>query len=235
MNQIADMERIQTIAQALDEANVGLLTALADVIGMAEIEALFQRTQEIEAAGGMLTAQGDRRRSPGGVFFHLARKAVPTGSRQRVFGAFDDANAANRWSPPPAQPDPPTLEQATALLRAAAALPRDKKGLGTLKTAAIGRPKQIKQMDGCTLAVLGMKRPGPMPKGLPPMPDTSQATVAVFIESRLWAKVAPALQADPKDELVVEGYLLIDARNQLTGVWAQRCTTKGLLRAQYGT
>ncbi len=96
-----------------------------------------------------------------------------------------------------------------------------------MKTTVIGRPKQIKKMDTCTLVVLGQKKPNTLPTGLPPYPDVSNATIAVFISSKHWTRVEAALKADPKDELIIEGYPVNDPKSQLTGVWAQSCTTKG--------
>lgn len=101
-----------------------------------------------------------------------------------------------------------------------------------MKTTIIGRPKQIKKLDACTLLVLGQKAPPVMPKGLPPMPDTSKATIAVFVANKQWEKVEAALKADPQDEAIIEGYPVNDPKNQLTGVWAQSCTSKNLQRAK---
>ena len=71
-----------------------------------------------------------------------------------------------------------------------------------------------------------------MPKGLPPIPDTSKATIAVFVAHKQWEKVEAALKADPQDEVIVEGYPVNDAKNQLTGLWAQSCSSKNLQRAK---
>lgn len=101
-----------------------------------------------------------------------------------------------------------------------------------MKTTIIGRPKQIKKLDTCTLVVLGQKAPPAMPKGLPPVPDTSKAAIAVFVANKQWEKVEAALKEDPTDEAIIEGYPVNDPKNQLTGVWAQSCTSKNLQRAK---
>ena len=41
-------------------------------LGRTQARALLLRTQEIEAAEGLLVPDGSRRRTPGGVYFHLA-------------------------------------------------------------------------------------------------------------------------------------------------------------------
>ncbi|NDJ78783.1 MAG: hypothetical protein GYB65_21240, partial [Chloroflexi bacterium] len=53
--------------------------------GIPFTEAIVQETLEIEAAGGMLTQDGERRRTPGGVFFYLTRGRVSKEVRKRIF------------------------------------------------------------------------------------------------------------------------------------------------------
>lgn len=71
-----------------------------------------------------------------------------------------------------------------------------------------------------------------MPPGLPPIPDVTNATIAVFIADKQWPRVEEALRADPRDEIIAEGYPIDDPKHQLTGFWAQSCTTKSLQHAK---
>ncbi|HAJ35673.1 MAG TPA: hypothetical protein DCL15_08260, partial [Chloroflexi bacterium] len=66
-----DAARIRVMATELKEPNIWLMRSVAAVLGMEAVEAVYQRTLEIEAAGGMMTKEGDRRRTSGGVFFLL--------------------------------------------------------------------------------------------------------------------------------------------------------------------
>lgn len=238
-----DMPRIRVIATELQEPNIWLIRSVAAMLGMEAVETIFQRTQAIEAAGGMMTKQGDRRRTSGGVFFLLAREQMTARQRRKVFGLPPNPlnikkqpKPATQSTPPkpPAPPkaQPPTLEQAVALLRAILSIDPQKRGIAVMKTTIIGRPKQIKKLDTCTLVVLGQKAPPAMPKGLPPVPDTSKAAIAVFVANKQWEKVEAALKEDPTDEAIIEGYPVNDPKNQLTGVWAQSCTSKNLQRAK---
>lgn len=241
-----DAARIRVMATELKEPNIWLMRSVAAMLGMEAVEAVYQRTLEIEAAGGMMTKENDRRRTSGGVFFLLAREQMSARQRRKVFGLPPNPlntrkqpqqSAANAQPTPPKSPPPqkasaPTLEQAAQLLRATLSIDPQKRGLAVMKTTVIGRPKQIKKLDTCTLLVLGQKAPPVMPKGLPPMPDTSKATIAVFVANKQWEKVEAALKADPQDEAIIEGYPVNDPKNQLTGVWAQSCTSKNLQRAK---
>ena len=231
-------ERIREMARALRESKIGLLQKLAALIGMDQMEVLFRRTLEIQAAGGMPTSDGQQRRTPGGVLFQLTKEVLPSNVRRKTFRekrrkpADATSPAPKTPKPPPIEPQPPTTEQVAALLQAAAAVPADKKGPATVKTTIIGRPKQIKKMDTCVLLVLAPKPPGTLPKGLPPVPDQANATIAIFVATKQWDKVEEALKQDPTDEIIVEGFPANDPKNQITAVWAQSCTTKMLQRAK---
>jgi hypothetical protein len=231
-------ERVREIARTLREPKIGLLQKLADHIGMDKLDELFQRALEIEAAGGMYTANNKRRRTPGGVLFQLTRDLMTPRERRKIFREKRPVPEGGAPPPPkkapkpaPEAPRPPTPEQVALLIKAAAAIPPEKKGAAVVKVTVIGRPKQVKRLDTCVLVVLAPKAPGTLPKGLPPVPDTTTATVAVFIATKQWAKVEPSLKQDPTDEIIVEGYPANDPKNQITAVWAQSCTTKLIQRA----
>ncbi len=232
-------ERIRAIARALHEPKIGLLQKLADHVGIDRVEELYQRTLEIEAAGGMTTSNGKRRRTAGGVLFQLTRELMTSRERRQIFRERkphqpgDQTQSAERRELRAEQkaPQPPTTEEVAVLLRAAATIPADKKGSASVKVTVIGRPKQVKRLDTCVLVVMAPKPPGTLPKGLPPVPEATNATLAVFIANKQWTKVEASLKQDPNDELIIEGFPSNDAKNQITAVWAQSCTTKMIQRS----
>jgi len=61
------------------------------ILGPVQVQALLDRTLEIERTGGLLLPDGSRRRTPGGVFFYLIRTTV----------APKEAYKIVRPSPPP--------------------------------------------------------------------------------------------------------------------------------------
>lgn len=224
---------IAEIATSLNEPNIELLNRLADAIGVAAMQTLLQHTLEVEAAGGMLTVSGNRRRTPGGVFFFLAHKELTPEQETAVFGD-PAANPVQPQAktPPRPKPEAPKAEQVRGLLASAVRVPAAQKGAAVMKATVVGRPKQIKKLSSCVMVVLGLKRPPAMPSGLPPIPDTSNATIAVFIADSQWPRVEQALRNDPRDEIIAEGYPVNDPKHQLTGFWAQSCTTKGIQRSK---
>ena len=101
-----------------------------------------------------------------------------------------------------------------------------------MKLTLIGRPKQVAKAKSCMVAVLeGREPPQHLPKGLPRPPQVKQ-NFAVFIAEKHWQKVAESLQADPDDELIIEGRPVFDAKRQVTAVLAQGVTTKMMQRAK---
>ena len=79
---------IETICSTLNEGAErprSQVTAIVDALGEVRAMALLAETQRIELSGGMLVPDGSRRRTPGGVFFVLARRALSPHDRDRIF------------------------------------------------------------------------------------------------------------------------------------------------------
>jgi hypothetical protein len=74
-----------TLAEALQEPKKALLAQVLRTLGQERCQALFTAACTIEASGGMLTSAGDRRRTPGGTFFHLVRQQCSKQERARLF------------------------------------------------------------------------------------------------------------------------------------------------------
>ena len=67
-------EAVKTMAQQLGETEPEPLTqlqAVVTILGRAQALALGENTVEMEQQGGMLTQDGTRRNTVGGVFFYL--------------------------------------------------------------------------------------------------------------------------------------------------------------------
>jgi phosphorylated adapter RNA export protein len=73
------------LAQILQEPRRDVLTKVLRVLGPARTTALLVETLHTEAAGGLRTVDGTRRRTPGGVFFHLVRQQVSQAERWELF------------------------------------------------------------------------------------------------------------------------------------------------------
>ena len=78
-------ELTQHIADTLQERNHSLIEKIVYTIGVERTQEFLQKTLEIEAAGGQKTADGSRRRSPGGVFFYMVRTSLPQEERKQIW------------------------------------------------------------------------------------------------------------------------------------------------------
>ncbi|MEI8165116.1 MAG: hypothetical protein WCG26_02020, partial [Chloroflexales bacterium] len=108
------------IAAALSETNPRAIWQLNNYTKHKGVEAalaLLQRTLDLDAQGGMLVPNGNRRRTPGGVYFALARETLTADEQLIVFPPpapkkpkADVAPSASAEPPtPPAADTPPAL------------------------------------------------------------------------------------------------------------------------------
>jgi Mg-chelatase subunit ChlI len=107
---------VGTLVQSLGERTArarAQLAAVLSVLGPSVCRDLLLRTRALDARGGLLRRDG-KRRSRGGVFFHLARERLSLNERRIIFGrlqrrlprlrgkdvvdAFDVEGARRLWS-----------------------------------------------------------------------------------------------------------------------------------------
>src|SRR5262245_8951571 len=213
----------QRIAAQLEEPLLWLVANVISVLGQDRASDLLQQTLQIEAAGGIMTAQGDRRRTAGGVYLKLLKEQISSEEQERIFSGGpktkpkgtqeDGASASN---PPPLGPLP--WDEARLEISRLVKLPLEK---ASVKITLVGRPNQVSKAKSCVVVAMKGSRPPSLPKGLPPAPDGSDFSYAVFISLRHWAKVAPVMAQDKDERLLVEGYPIFDAKRGITVILAQ--------------
>jgi hypothetical protein len=112
---MASDQTINTIAKALGESDEGPLAqikAVVDNLGEQACVTLLAETEKIEKAGGLMRGDGSGRRSPGGVFFFLARQRLPRDVRAAIFN--DKKPREPRAPGSPASEPKPAPRSATA-------------------------------------------------------------------------------------------------------------------------
>jgi len=232
-----DWRATQEIATQLGETERGPLGQVGRVVGRLGADrarTFLARTQEIEAAGGLMLPDGSRQRTPGGVFFHLVRADDTLSRDDRVsifppqFGRNGRTKAAGTTATP-ATPAPPAPALSSAWAdndyqRVMAALQHEIGRATTVKITVIGRPGvAVEQGQAVALALTSEKVPD-LPKGLPEPPAGTRYTV--FVARKQWAKVAEALAADAEDTAIIEGYAALDPCAESIAVYATSATTK---------
>jgi hypothetical protein len=85
---MATEETVSTIAKALgesDEVPLFQIAGVVRVLGEETAQKLLVETQETEKQGGMMLPDGSRKRTPGGVFFFLARQKLSQADKLAIF------------------------------------------------------------------------------------------------------------------------------------------------------
>jgi hypothetical protein len=218
----------ETLAAILQEPKVPLLRQVLRTLGQDRCAALLADTLACEARGGLRTKDGTRRRTPGGVFFQLVKERATRQERHRLFPSA---------GPPPLQTPAPvrpaahlqelTWEEVQALVQT---LPQ---GEATVKLTLIGRPALEAIQPRPTYIAFRMqgKEPGPLPKGLPPVPAQHPITWLVVIALRQWNRVKDSLEAHADDTLIIEGHPVV-ADDGTHVLLAQNCTSTVQQRAK---
>src|SRR5205085_4418689 len=146
------------------------------------------------------TKDGMRRRTPGGVFFQLVKERATTHERRRLF----PAPAPQPGQSQPQAPTALTWDEARTLIQTlATASPGEAR---TMKLTLIGRPGKVETRGQAVVFQMQGKPPGPLPKGLPPLPQGPALTWTVMVALRQWNRVHESVTTHPEDQLIIEGY-----------------------------
>ena len=211
---------IEEIAQALMEKNVALIKTAVEVIGAERAQELLRQALAVEAQGGMMTSDQSRRRTPGGVFFQLIRKSTTKEERKAIFPVAEPQKKKRAEPMPPPAPTPPlTWEEAKAMIAESIKATGQAR---TVKMNLVGRPLKIIQQKECVVVSLKGKQPPALPKGLPPVPEGTAITWAVFIANSQWARVKASIEQNEKDALIIEGYPVV-GKNGVAAIMTTNC------------
>ncbi len=228
----------RAVAVVLDETMpppIRVITRAVDRLDPERARAVLGHALTVAAQGGLTLPDG-RRRTLGGVFFHLVRASdeISREDKDDIFpreGGHPKraGGSGTAAAPAPAAPTPVAWTDAT-FRSLARQLQQDPGRATTVKIIVIGRPGAVvEQGQAVALALVNEKVPD-LPKGLPEPAAGTRYTV--FVARKQWAKVAEALAADPEDTAIIEGYAALDARVEGIAVYATSATTKRLQAAK---
>jgi hypothetical protein len=224
-----DAVTVDTLAEALQEPKRALLLKVLRTLGVDRTTALLADTLQCEAKGGMLTKDGTRRRTPGGVFFQLVKERVTPQERRRLFPS--PAAPRGQGQPQrqaPGQPPALTWDEARSLMQTLATeSPGEAR---TMKLTLIGRPGKVETRGQAVVFRMQGKPPGALPRGLPPVPAQAPLTWNVMVALRQWNRVQDSLAAHQDDQLIIEGYPLMQGTQPV--LLAQSCVSLLQQRAQ---
>jgi hypothetical protein len=215
------------VAEALNEPNMALIRRIITVIGVERTQAFLTQTQEKLAEGGLLRKDGQPR-TAGGVFFYLARGGISKEERRQLFPYKKKTKRPGQANEQPQAPGLTWQEAIPFIAQVIQSIGEAK----NVKITLIGRPGNVVQQPTCVLVSMKGKEPGSLPKGLPAPPEGSAITWAVFIATKQWAKVSESVQNNADDQLIVEGYPVVDTKRGVGVVLASSCKSVLLDRAE---
>ena len=176
----------------------------------------------------MLTTDGTRRRTPGGVFFQLVREQATKQERRRLFPQPAPHHGQGQPQGQPLAPTALTWDEARTLMQTLATEPPGE--ARTMKLTLIGRPGKVETRGQAVVFRMQGKPPGALPRGLPPVPAQAPMIWNVMVALRQWNRVKDSLAANQEDQLIIEGYPCMQGSQHV--LLAQSCTSVALQRAQ---
>jgi Phosphorylated adapter RNA export protein, RNA-binding domain len=229
-----------SITSQLGEPAATLIHRVIRVLGADVASALLERTLLIEQQGGMMLPDGTRRRTPGGVFFLLTKQACTPEQKERLFpvrnwAAFrlqrrEKKQREREQAPPPKANAKPRKVERPQPVDAPVEHKQAQKGT-TVKIVIVGRPASKVADRGTYVATILQSTKVPsLPKGLP-TPKDEPTNYICYIATKQWARLSAALEADPTDALIIDGFPQINAKTGSIAVYATNATTKNLQRA----
>ena len=224
-----DAVTVDTLAEALQEPKRALLLKVLRTLGQDRCAAILADTLQCEEHGGMLTKDGTRRRTPGGVFFQLVKERATRQERRRLFPQL--ASSHGQGQPQrQSQGQPPALtwDEACNLMQTLSTEPPGE--ARTMKLTLIGRPGKVETHGQAVVFRMQGKPPGALPRGLPPVPAQAPLTWNVMVALRQWNRVKDSVAANQDDQLIIEGYPLMQGTQPV--LLAQSCVSLLQQRAQ---
>lgn len=220
------------IADALGEKQHGprrLVREVVDRCGISFAREVLADTEEVMRLGGMLTAEADRLRTKGGVFFYLARGRMSDEVRHAIFPPR--TARVKRKSEAPAAP-PETDFNWAERIPIVRALLKEQGEARTVKITLIGRPGKVEVRKETVILTMSHSAGVPtFPRGVP-LPPSTPTVYTVYVAAKQWKKVDAALKESTEDLLILEGMCAFDPDLQAVAVYTIKATTKFLEAAK---
>jgi hypothetical protein len=205
------------------------IVRIVQALGRTQSCQLLAKALEIEENGGMMLADNSRRRTVGGIFFHLAYttgKPKPGKTLQKPqFKKPKQANDTQNAKPETQKPQQPAIifswDDRITIVKEAE---QEKGNATTVKITLVGRPGKILDKGQFIVTMMESTKVPALPKGLP-TPTSMTTKYAVYVAAKQWKKVAEAIQ-DPEDSLIIEGFPKTDPEVSAIAVFTTNITTK---------
>lgn len=215
-------ETLQNIVARLEETEEGAIRQIRMIVthgGVDLANDLLNETLGIEEHGGMMTADGLRRRTPGGAFFYLAKGKLNPQLRRLIFPSFGLATrgAVIEWD-----------ERVPYFQRL---MDENVSGwvVGSPRIILKARPRKWERLDNSVVMWFEhTPELGSYPHGVTQPPTDIKTSYSVYISYKQWERVEPIITRDTHDYLLIEGTCLFDPETQSVAIFALLVTTENL-------
>ena len=203
-----DIEQVtQEIAKRLKETHSGPVHQIRLIVTLMGAEFARQTLEEalsVEAAGGMLTADQTRRRTPGGVFFHLAKGKMPPDKRAII---FPPSGQLNRIPPVPWEQRIPLVNKVLA-----AAAEGQIGELSSLpRLTLVGRPGAVIRDEHTVAFEMRQELSSDLTfaRGIPHPPQLTLSFLVVAGREQ-YERVEKAVRKNERERIAIEGICMLD-------------------------
>lgn len=202
------------------------ITMIVQRAGIEFSDSVLEEVEKIEAEGGMMIENGERRRTKGGVFFYLARQRLPEDVRDDIFSSWRSLRKKRQTY----ESQFPSFEFDERGDVVEALLADDRGELSDVRITLTGRPGKIDRREHLVITTMDYQAGDKLtlPTGVPDFP-TDKVTYVVYVSAKQWEKVAKAIE-NPHDSLIVDGLCAFDDEIEQFAVYTTQITTKKLQR-----
>jgi hypothetical protein len=206
------------------------ITMLMHHLGIDMIRQKVEETLQIEQQGGIMTQDGTRRRTPGGVFFFIVKRDMDPELRLQVFPNFGQGRKKGA-----------TIEWENRMEILEPLMSEERGKANQIRVHLQGRPGKVEVIEDSVVMIFehfneaspededkaGLPQ---MPRGVP-APPVEPTRYIVYMGINQWERVHKHLE-HPKDQLMIEGVMFYDHATESIAVFSLGVTTRELERRQ---
>ena len=218
----ADVDRIAQRLGETERTPRHQIALIVELCGVEFADFMLENTRLIEENGGMMTANGKRRRSVGGTYLYLVRHSLPYDLRRAIF----PPNGQSMRSLGTSQYDLPAFRWKKRKKYFKHAF-KNKGKVQNVHIQIEGRPGHIQHRDDVYIVTMqqAVKELRTFPQGVPDVPDTTTKYVA-YIGYKQWKKhVKNKLKNDDKTTLILRGATFMDTELDAIGILVEAVST----------
>jgi hypothetical protein len=209
---------VKELAGLLGETTTGPIKQIKRIIqycGTDFARNLYKETEEIEAQGGMMVAKLERRRTKGGVFFHLTRQKISDELHSVIFPQYKNNKRGNNKRPPLGIP----LFKWKKRIAIIESLKADQGEIKSMKVTLSGRPGSIEKRPEVIITTMSYTvTVQNLPREIPRPPETP-TLYTVYMSPKQWESIEESM-ADPADTLLIDGVCAFDPQTSSMAVFA---------------